>query len=91
MYNDTIPVDLKYFFFPLFWLQFFFKMLEASNEKFGSSHWRCSVKMVFLDSSQNSQEYTCARVSFLIKLQACEFSENFKNTFSTRTPPNDCF
>ena len=29
----------------------------------------CSVKKVFLESSQNSQENTCARVSFLIKLQ----------------------
>ena len=27
-------------------------------------------KKVFLEISQNSQEYTCARVSFLIKLQA---------------------
>ena len=30
----------------------------------------CSVKRVFLEISQNSQENTCARVSFLIKLQA---------------------
>ena len=30
----------------------------------------CSVKKVFLDMSQNWQENTCARVSFLIKLQA---------------------
>ena len=30
---------------------------------------RCSVKKVLLDISQNSQESTCARVSFLIKLQ----------------------
>ena len=34
------------------------------------SHRRCSVKKVFLEISQNSQENTCARVSFLIKLQA---------------------
>ena len=27
---------------------------------------RCSVKKVFLEISQNSQENTCARVSFLI-------------------------
>ena len=33
---------------------------------------RCSVKKVFLEISQNSQENTCARVSFLIKLQAQE-------------------
>ena len=31
---------------------------------------RCSAKKVFLEISQNSQENTCARVSFLIKLQA---------------------
>ena len=31
----------------------------------------CSVKTVFSDTLQNSQENTCARVSFLIKLQAC--------------------
>ena len=52
----------------------------------------CSVKKVFLDISQNSQENTCVRLSFLIKLQAnfikketlaqvfscelCEISEN---------------
>ena len=30
----------------------------------------CSVKKVFLEISQNSQENTCVRVSFLIKLQA---------------------
>ena len=31
---------------------------------------RCSAKKVFLEISQNSQQSTCARVSFLIKLQA---------------------
>ena len=30
-------------------------------------------KKVFLEISQNSQENTCARDSFLIKLQACNF------------------
>ena len=30
---------------------------------------RCSVKKVFWEISQNSQKNTCARVSFLIKLQ----------------------
>ena len=35
-----------------------------------SSHRRCSVKNVFLEISRKSQENTCARVSFLIKLQA---------------------
>ena len=31
--------------------------------------------MVFLEIWQNSQESTCARVSFLIKLQACNLIE----------------
>ena len=31
---------------------------------------RCSVKKLFLEISQNSQKSTCARVSFLTKLQA---------------------
>ena len=35
-----------------------------------SSPQRCSVKKVFLEISQNSQEKICARVSFLINLQA---------------------
>ena len=30
---------------------------------------RCSFKEVFLEISENSQENTCARVSFLMKLQ----------------------
>ena len=35
-----------------------------------SRHRRCSVKKVFLEIVQNSQENTCVGVSFLIKLQA---------------------
>ena len=34
---------------------------------------RCSVKTVLLEISQNYQENTCARASFLIKLQVCNF------------------
>ena len=63
----------------------------------------CSVQKVFLKIPQNSQESTCARVSFLKKLQveacnfikketlaqvfSCEFWDIFKNTFFHRTPP----
>ena len=36
---------------------------------FRSSQQRCFVKKGVLEISQNSQESTCARVSFLIKLQ----------------------
>ena len=46
------------------------------------------MEKVFLEISQNSQENTCARVSFLIKLQAsCEFCEISKNTIFYRTTP----
>ena len=61
----------------------------------------CSVKKVYLKISQNSQENTFARVSFLIKWQAwketlaqvfsCEFYKISKNTFSYRTPPVAAF
>ena len=47
---------------------------------------RCSVKKVFLEISQNSQENTGARASFLIKLQ-CVFCEISRNIFSYNTPP----
>ena len=44
--------------------------VKVSESILRSSHQRCFVKKVFLEMSQNSQENTCARVSFLIKLQA---------------------
>ena len=43
---------------------FFFK---NDQKKLRSSKWRCSIKKLFLKISQNSQENTCARVSFLSK------------------------
>ena len=63
---------------------------------------RCSVKEVILEISQNSQKNTCARVSFLTKLQGSglnfikkedlahvffyKFCNNFISTFFYRTP-----
>ena len=44
--------------------------------EYRSSHQRCSIKKVFLKILQNSQENTCARVSFLIKLQPQTASES---------------
>ena len=55
------------------------------------------LKIVFLKISQNSQENTCVKASFLIKMQAwtflekrlrhsrftCKFCEIFNNTFFT--------
>ena len=58
--------------------------------------WSCSVKKKLLKISQNSEENSCARASFLIKLRASvnfiqkealahllsyEFCEIFMNTF----------
>ena len=54
---------------------------------------KCSVKKVFLEILQNSQENTCTRVSFLVKRRlghnvfSCELCEMSKNTYSYRTPP----
>ena len=44
---------------------------------------------MFLKILQNSEENTCVRVSFLIKLQVffCEFLRNFLEYFFYRTPP----
>ena len=66
----------------------FFK-LQIST--FRNSHLEVFCKKSVLKFSQNSQENTCVRASFLIKLQvqvfSCEFCEIFKNTFLYRTPP----
>ena len=43
---------------------------KASSEEAKAVARSCAVKKVFLEKFQNSQESTCARVSFLIKLQA---------------------
>ena len=68
---------------------------------FRSCHQTCYIKKAFLEILQNSQENTCTRVSFLIKLpQACNFikketlaqtfycevCEISKNTFFHKTP-----
>ena len=68
-------------------------------KKTDCSHRRCSIKKVFLKISQNTQENICARVYFLIKLNAsaCNFimkeslvqvfsSEFFKIHLFYRTP-----
>ena len=54
---------------------------------------------VFLEISKNSQESTCARVSFLIKLQAWGSGtgvllwilRNFSENLFYKTPPDDWF
>ena len=49
-------------------MEYVFLSLKLQNKE--AVFQRCSVKKVFLEISQNSQESTCARVYFLIKLQA---------------------
>ena len=51
------------------------------NIKYRSSHQRCSIKTVFLEISQNSQENTGARVSFLRTF----FTEHLWTTASQNT------
>ena len=41
-------------------------------------------KRCFLETSQNSQENTCARVSFLIKLKVCASRTAFTHLYSTK-------
>ena len=41
-----------------------------------SSHRRCSVKKLFLEISQNSQENTCAQVAQVFSCEFCEISKN---------------
>ena len=95
--KDSIKVVLLWV-FQIFWIA------SLQNR---SSIQRRSVKKIFLKISRNSQENACARVSFLVKLQAetcnfikrealalvfyCEFCEIFKNTFFCRITPDDCF
>ena len=50
---------------------------------------RCSVKKVFLEISQNSQENTFARFSFLIKLQASG-SQNHNHFFDNIDKSSMC-
>ena len=45
--------------------------------------YRCSVKNVFLEISQNSQENTSAAVSFLINLQALDLQLYWKRDTGT--------
>ena len=67
----------------------------ASRYSYRSSHFRCFIKQVFLQISQNSRENTCTRVSFLTKLVlkntleqalSCEFCEICKKTSFTKQP-----
>ena len=50
------------------WIGCLFWLLSLRPTK--AVAWSCSVETVFLEIPQNSQVNTCAKVSFLKKLQA---------------------
>ena len=56
---------------------------KYANEVLLTITQRCSVKKVFLNILQNSQENTCARASFSIKLQALWLQLYLKKDFGT--------
>ena len=55
----------------------FCKVFWYDYSKFRSSRRRCSIKKVLLEIYQNSQGSSCARASFLIKLQVLGLSVIF--------------
>ena len=67
---QTLQLAVKHYIYKKWWytetssiLRCILGFLEAVTQ-------RCSLKKVFLKSSQSLQQSTCARASFLIKLQA---------------------
>ena len=63
----------------------FFVFIEAVAQ-------RCSIKKVLLEIPQNSEENTCTRVSFLIKLQAwCLNFAIFLRTSCLQSTSHRCF
>ena len=64
------------------------KILHNSYENKEAVAGTCSLKKVFLEISQNSQENTCARVSFLIKLQAAPATLLKKRLWHRCSPVN---
>ena len=88
--------------FALFEIIFIIFVIFRFLESYRSSSPEVFYKKCVLKYFENSQENTCARVSFLIMLQtktcnfikkkslaqmfSCEFFEIFKNTFLYRTP-----
>ena len=87
---------------PIIYLKGSIKLIWIKHPFGEAVAWKCSVKKMFIEISQYSQESTCASVSFLIKLQAsaydfieedtlaqvfsCEFRKNSRNKFSYRAP-----
>ena len=71
MISYRLSTFTTYTHYKVFMNELFFNIAEKHVTDFVEAViQRCSVKKVFLEISQNLQENTCARVSFLIKLQA---------------------
>ena len=62
-------------------------LLPSLHKIWRSNHHRCSIKKVFLEISQNSQEYTCARVSFFNKVAGLRPGNLFKKRLWHRCFP----
>ena len=82
----------KIFMLPVNFGPFFQSLLAHRLIFIRGNHRRCSIKKVSLEISQNSQENTCARESFLMacnfikkdslgQLFSCGFCQISKNTF----------
>ena len=101
MFDRVLNTPLHWISTAFIWITTFLKteclMLNLMLfSRYRSSRPEVFCKKVFLKFSQNSQENTCARVSFLIKFNkvvkketlaqvfSCEFCEIFKNRFFKR-------
>ena len=78
--SNTLPCEICEIFKNTYFEEHLRMAASGINITFGKSlqytkavAQRCSVKTMSLEISQNSQENTCARVSFLIKLQTSGF------------------
>ena len=61
-----MSVESQFFFDSSFKNEKIWDVFSVSHKIIRSSHQGCSVKKVFLEILQNSEENTCARASFLI-------------------------
>ena len=75
-FSNFLSFDARVFIFFMFCIS----SISSNNR---SSHRKCSIKREFLEISQNSQENTCTRVSFLIKLPEtlCFLRTPLQNTY----------
>ena len=71
--------------------QSFLSLCWKKKQSFEAVAQRCSVKKVFFEISQNPQENTFARASFLIKLQATGILRNFLENVFLQNTYGRCF